>query len=166
MKSRAARQGRRDCGFTLIELIVIVLILTVVIGLVGLNLTRDASDQLKDETQRLGMVVQAAQEEAILNGRIFALTVARDGYQVLTPDDKGLLSAIKGDALYQPHPLPDGIEISAATLEGQPAEKGRIDIVIDPTGLLPAFSVEFRAGDIRWRLEGLANGTLRNDRIS
>jgi general secretion pathway protein H len=166
MKLRAARHGRRDCGFTLIELIVILLILTIVVGLVGLNLTRDASDQLKDEAQRLALVLQAAEEEAILNGRVFVLTVARDGYQVLTPNDKGKLDKISDDALYQPYRLPDGMAISAASVDGIPAEQGRADILIDPSGLLPAFTVDFRAGEVRWRLEGLANGTTRNERLS
>lgn len=158
--------SRRDCGFTLFELIVIVLILTVVIALVGLNLTRDASDQLKDEVQRLAMVLQAAEEEAILNGRIYVVAVARDGYQVLTPDDKGKLGNISDDALYRPYHLPDGMAISAASIDGVPAAQGRADILIDPSGLLPAFTVDFRAGEIRWRLEGLANGTTRNERLS
>jgi general secretion pathway protein H len=162
----AGRSIGLAAGFTLIELIVILLILTVVIGLVGLNLTRDASDQLKDETQRLALVLQAAEEEAILNGRVFVLTLARDGYQVLTPNDKGKLDKIADDALYQPYRLPDGMVISAASVEGIPAEQGRAEILIDPSGLLPAFTVDFRAGELRWRLEGLANGTTRNERLS
>jgi general secretion pathway protein H len=163
---QAARQGCRASGFTLFELIVIVLILTVIVGLVGLNLTRDASDQLKDEAQRLAMVLQAAEEEAILNGRVFVLALTRDGYQVLTPNDKGKLDKISDDALYQPYRLPDGMAISAASVEGIPAAQGRADILIDPSGLLPAFTVDFRAGEVSWRLEGLANGTTRNERLS
>lgn len=165
--SALARLGyRRPAGFTLFELIVIILILTVVIGLVGLNLTRDASDQLKDEAQRLAMVLQAAEEEAILNGRVYVVALARDGYQVLTPDDKGKLGRISNDELYRPYRLPDGMTISAASIDGVPAVQGRADILVDPSGLLPAFTVDFSAGEIRWRLEGLANGTTRTERLS
>ncbi len=166
MKSRAARQGRRACGFTLIELIVILLIITVVIGLIGLNLTRDASDQVRDEAQRLALVLQAAEEEAILNGRVYVLSLARDGYTFRTPDDKGKLVAVGNDELYRTHRLPAGIEISAAAVEGASADAGRLDLVIDPSGLLPPFRVEFRAGEVSWRLEGLANGTRRSERLS
>lgn len=164
--AKAAHGSRRGAGFTLFELIVIILILTVVIGLVGLNLTRDASDQLKDEAQRLAMVLAAAEEEAILNGRVYVLALARDGYQVLTPDEQGRLGKVGNDALYRPYRLPDGMTISAASVDGIPAAQGRADILIDPSGLLPAFTVDFSAGEIRWRLEGLANGTTRNERLS
>ena len=162
----AAPGYQRPAGFTLFELIVILLILTVVIGLVGLNLTRDASDQLKDEAQRLAMVLQAAEEEAILSGRIYVVALARDGYQVLTPDDKGKLGKISNDALYRSYRLPDGMVISAASVDGVPAVQGRADLLVDPSGLLPAFTADFSAGEIRWRLEGLANGTTRIERLS
>lgn len=164
--STLAHGDRHGAGFTLFELIVILLILTVVIGLVGLNLTRDAADQLKDEAQRLALVLQAAEQEAILNGRVYVVAVARDGYQVLTPDDKGKLGKISNDALYRPYRLPDGMAISAASVDGVPAAAARADILIDPSGLLPAFTIDFRAGEIRWRLEGLGNGTTRNERVS
>jgi len=60
----------RAPGFTLIELVVILLLLAIVLGMVGVNLARDDSGRLRDEAARLDVSIKAARQEAVLQGRI------------------------------------------------------------------------------------------------
>ena len=53
-------------GFTLIELVVILLIVGVVLGLVGIVYTRSPVDEVREEAERLAQQLQVLQDEAEL----------------------------------------------------------------------------------------------------
>jgi len=73
----------RQRGFTLIELAVIVLIVTIIIAAIGINLTRSDRDRVRDEAERLAVLIQAARDEAVLQGRVLVMELTDDGYRFL-----------------------------------------------------------------------------------
>lgn len=56
----------RSRGFTLLELLVVIVIAGIILGLATVNATPDAQRQLRDEAQALALRFQSAHEEARL----------------------------------------------------------------------------------------------------
>jgi len=155
---RAARERVR--GFTLIEVLVVVMIIVVIVGLVGVRLMRGPADIVREESERLALVLSAAREEAILQGRVFAFGAGRESYRFLRLERNGRLKITGDDELLRPTRLPHGITIEALQIEG--AGEAALDgLVFLPSGELPAFRVVLASAGIRWSVVGAPDGTIR-----
>lgn len=157
-----ARAPIRSRGFTLIELVVVLLILTIILGMVGVQLTRDENDVVRDEAQRLALVLQSAQQQAILEGRPYAFALTKDGYQFLRLGDKGRLVPIEADEILAPRLLPRAIMLAPAKASDRMKQsKQRADLILfDPSGEFPAFAMVFEIGDIAWYVQGRTDGRI------
>jgi len=77
-------QTRQQYGFTLIELMVVVVIVAILFSYTTLAIRNDsAEDLIKKEALRLERLVQLALEEAILRGEEYAIEIHLDGYRFL-----------------------------------------------------------------------------------
>jgi len=153
------RRATCQRGFTLIELAVILLIITIVIAAVGINLTRSDHDRVRDEAERLALLLQAARDEAILQGRVVVLQINTDGYRFLEVGDDGKLSAIGAGDLLAPHELPAPITASTDR-EGNGTSK-KVGLVFDPTGGIGPFRVTLRLNATEWYVHNLIDGEIR-----
>jgi general secretion pathway protein H len=154
------RLCQREHGFTLIELSVVLLIITITIALVGINLQRGDTNRVRDEADRIVILLQAAREEAILQGQVFAVQFSKEGYQFLQLDSKGQLTVIKTDEVLSPRALPDGVTLSFE-MDGAAADQ-QAGLIIDPSGRFSPFVLTLRAGEAVWQAEGLANGKIQS----
>jgi len=64
---------RRDAGFTLIELGLILLIMSVVLTLIIPRMMDTSHRQLESQARRLAVIFRNLHDEAILNGRVYRL---------------------------------------------------------------------------------------------
>ena len=146
-------------GFTLIEIMVVLLIIAVMIGMIGVNLQRGDSNRVRDEADRIVILLQAAREEAILQGQVLAVQFSKDGYRFLRLN-KGKLERIEQDDVLSPRALPDGITLSF-TIDGAAADT-EAGLVLDPSGSFLPFVLTLRAGEATWKALGLANGKIQS----
>jgi general secretion pathway protein H len=146
-------------GFTFIELVVTLLILGVIISLIGLNLVPNDSDRARDEAQQLTLLIQSARDEAILRGVVYALQMTENGYRFLRLNDEGRLAPFPAGDLFGPRALPERVTV-ALVVEGLP-ETDAAGLILDSSGLLPAFVITLRAGRAVWYIEPEADGKLR-----
>lgn len=147
-------------GFTLIEVLVVLLIIGVMLGVVGVNLMRDSTDTVHEEADRLAMLLQTAQQEAILQGQLFAFASSDSGYRFLRLDDKGRLSPVKDDLL-RSRELPPGVKIASVRLDGG-GDAPKDGILLPPSGELPGFKILIEAGPARWHVVGMPGGEIRS----
>jgi len=153
-------------GFTLIEILVVVIIIATIssMALLSLNLIGD-DRELDTERKRLATLLEVAQDEAVMQGREFGLEVLRTGYRFVEFDPlTSQWSEILGDDLYRLRQLPDGMELELYVedkrilLEADPKvfetpKDGEISMEVDDymPHLLVFSSGEMTAYEIRLR---------------
>jgi general secretion pathway protein H len=147
-------------GFTLIELMVVVLIIVIVLGMVSINLEPDRESVVRDEARRMALLLRTAQQESILQSKILAVEITPAGYVFLMLDNNSEFKPLSRDEILRPRELPRDITISAVNIEGSPVtEKPRL--ILLPTGELPEFTITFSLGDIRWQVQGAFSGEIK-----
>jgi general secretion pathway protein H len=152
----------RTRGFTLIEILVVVLLLVIMMAMVGLKLGGDDRKDVRQESERLAALLLMTQQEAILQGRVLAVLLQDTGYQFQGVDDKNHFVDLDKDSLLRPYEFPNTISIRAITLDGAPAGK-EPRVILFPTGeLAQAFEITLSKGDVRWYVEGGLDGAIRS----
>jgi len=151
----------RARGFTLIELLVVVVIIATVVALAGAQLMRSPGEVVRDESERLALLLQAAREEAILQGRVFAFGAGRESYRFLRLERDGKLKIAADDELLRPRQLPPGVSIESLQVEGTGEGSQPQGVVLLPSGDLPAFRILLSGGGARWSVIGAPDGSIR-----
>jgi type II secretion system protein H len=151
----------RSRGFTLIELLVVVVIIGVMVALAGAQLMRSPSEAVREESEHLALLLQAAREEAILQGRVFAFGAGRETYRFMRLDRDGKLKVTRDDEVLRPRRLPPGVTIEALKIEGAEGESTQPQgVVFLPSGDLPAFRILLAGRGARWTVVGTPDGTI------
>jgi type II secretion system protein H len=156
------RKGGGSKGFTLIEVAVVMLVIVIVLGIVSVNLEPDRETPVRDEARRMVLLLKTAQQESILQGKILAVAIERQGYYFLMLNDNNEFRPMDGDEVLRARPLPSGIVISMVDIDGMPdtEETETPRLILLPTGELSPFTVIFSRGDVRWRVEGALTGEI------
>jgi general secretion pathway protein H len=157
---------RRAClqqhGFTLIEIMVVMLVIGIVLGIVSVNLEPDRETPVRNEARRMVLLLQTAQQESILQGKVLAVAIEHQGYYFLMLNDNNEFKPMDGDEVLHARPLPSGVVISRVDIEGMTEDKDTETprLILLPTGELSPFTVIFSRGDVRWRVEGTLTGEI------
>lgn len=103
------RKFGRASGFTLIEILVVVVIVGIVMTVALLSLSLAGDDgQIRREARRFMSLVDVAQDEALMQGREFGLELMTDSYRFVEYDPIGnQWSEILGDDHLRFRQLPE-----------------------------------------------------------
>ena len=126
----------QDSGFTLLELLVVMVIIGVVVAMATISASVVGADrELDQEARRLQAVLAQAREEAMLDGRDVGLRIDRDGYDFLRYNGRlATWELVADDVLLRERNLPEGVD---ARLQVE-ARDVQLKPRVAPTEELPA----------------------------
>jgi general secretion pathway protein H len=103
---------RRASGFTLLEILVVMVIIGVVVSMAALSVNVLGSDsELDREAERLQGILGQAREDAMLEGRDVGLRLDPRGYDFVRYDARfERWTAVAADPLLRERALPEGLE--------------------------------------------------------
>ncbi|MCG7897354.1 MAG: type II secretion system minor pseudopilin GspH [Candidatus Thiodiazotropha lotti] len=156
-------------GFTLIEVMVVVVIIGILINYVAISFGRNApGDQLRDEAQRLNSLLKLASEEALLRSTLIGVDITEESYGFLSLNEGEW--EVVSDNLFRERQLPPGVEISVATAlpEGDDEEKRTPEIILLNSGEMTTFELKVSSEqvDSYYRLTGNELGELSLEHVS
>jgi general secretion pathway protein H len=138
-------------GFTLVEVLVVVLIVAVLVSLVAVRLASGARQTLQEEAQRLAALLAHARDEAIVTGAPLAWQGADAGYRFLQRGPDRTWQPVAGDASLRARSLPPGVRLVAIETPAT-AGRGAPTIVLAPTGVAEPFRITLASGEQRARV--------------
>ena len=111
--SRAFDLGSRfSRGFTLVEVLVVMVLIGITVGLVSLSVRSSGEREAEQEARRLAALVQLASEEAVLKSQEIGILFRRDGYQFYFLGSDNTWQPLE-DEVFRVRTLPPGFVLAA-----------------------------------------------------
>ncbi|MFZ2235615.1 MAG: type II secretion system minor pseudopilin GspH [Dokdonella sp.] len=152
-------------GFTLLEILVVVVIIGVLAGAVVLAVDSGSARQLERESNRFSALLQQACEQAELGGRDIGVLMLDDGYGFASQVD-GYWKPQPADGVLRQRHWIDGLN-SEMTRDGRriafnEAEGREVlpQMICYSSGELTPFVLSLKLGEDEVRIEGKGDGTL------
>ncbi|XOZ34184.1 type II secretion system minor pseudopilin GspH [Halomonadaceae bacterium KBTZ08] len=141
----------QSAGFTLIELMVVLVIVGLLLSLIGLNIGGGGERrELREVARSLYLRMQAASEEAVMTNREIGIRFQKDGYEFLqldreqaqwAPVPRGGLSGASLPAWVELELMTDGGEADALETGDDDKQQPEPDLVFFSSGESTAFDL-------------------------
>lgn len=149
-------------GFTLIEMLVVLLIMGLMVGLVSTTARPDERGQLRIEADRLAQLLELAGTESRLTGKSIAWTADGPGYRFWRFSEEAGWSEISDSDLLRARALPAGMMISGLRVETMKPRgaQGVFRLEFAPNGETLAFAIDLSLGALHYRVTGSPIGEI------
>ncbi len=147
-------------GFTLVEMLVVVLIMGILVGAISVKLQPGNSDLLHVEAERLAQLLELASQESRITGNAIVWTSDGSRYRFWRQGSDDAWSEIRDDDLLRGRSLPHGMVISQLRNEATRAQPTmRLEFPSD--GSMSAFSMDLTLGSAHYGIAASPVGDLR-----
>ncbi|MHB1098495.1 MAG: GspH/FimT family pseudopilin [Burkholderiales bacterium] len=132
-------QTRGQIGFTLIEILVVLLLMGIVSALVVANIAPDNTGKLRIESEKLALLLEQAAEEAHTGQKELGWSTEGAGYAFWQRQEDGEWIRID-EGIYRPRNLPDEMRIEDITVNQNRIAPGA-RLVFEPSGINQPFEM-------------------------
>jgi general secretion pathway protein H len=115
--SKHANAYRRASGFSLLELLVVIVIIGIAVSFATLAFGDNQADRMSHKSQQLAALIELSKEQAIFNSEELGILFTEDSYafykltSVIDKDrnERSVWIPIEGDRILSKRTLPDGL---------------------------------------------------------
>ncbi len=134
-------------GFTLLEMLVVLVVVSIMLSVVTLNLMPNAQTVLREESQRLAFLMENGAMSSQAGGQPLAWSGTGNSYRFWSRTREGEWLRIEHDNLLHPRTLPDDVHIGEVSFNGRHIEPGSL-IMLSPELAAKEFRVSLVNGDL------------------
>ncbi|CAA6808108.1 MAG: Unknown protein [uncultured Thiotrichaceae bacterium] len=154
-------------GFTLLELLIVMVIIGVIVGAATLSIPHNKTSQIEKEAQRFQALLKLARDEAVFQSRSVGVLFEESGYQfMLSGEEQGQWVALS-DKQLRPRVLPEGfsfrvdVQGQMVSFEDADSEERLVPhVFVLSTGEITPFNVtisDTALHEIEMRFDGFGN---------
>ena len=150
---------RHQAGFTLVEILVVLVIIGITVALVSINLMPDDRRVLTTEAQKLALLFEQARDEAIISGKEIAWSVEGDKTRFWRKDDQGKWIPSSGDDLFRDRDFAPGVKLIELQINSVKAAMNE-RLIFSPGGMNMPFRFDLGLNASRVSITGGNQGKL------
>lgn len=158
------RPAARQAGYTLIEVMVVVVIIAALSGLVVLGLRPNDGAQAEQEARRLAALLELSLAEARASGRTVAWSPEDGGYSFWQVSDSGDWARFPGDSIYRRRTFGGSTAFQQVLLDARELAPGD-RVILSPHGSRGLIEATIAGGNARFLLRGGVVGRISLQRI-
>lgn len=128
-------------GFTLLEMLVTLVVASIMLSVVTLNLMPSAQSVLREESQRLALLMENGAMSSQAGGQALAWSGTGNSYRFWLRTKEGEWVRIERDNLLHPRNLPEAVRIGEVSFNGRRIEPGSL-VMLSPELSAKDFSVK------------------------
>ena len=134
-------------GFTLLEMMVVLVVASIMLSVVTLNLMPTAQSVLREESQRLAFLMENGAMSSQAGGQPLAWSGTGNSYRFWMRTKEGEWVRIDRDNLLHPRTLPEAVRIGEVSFNGRRIEPGAL-VVLSPELSAKDFRVSLLSSDL------------------
>lgn len=155
-------RGSNCGGFTLVEVLVVMVILAVLAGSISLTLPDERQGRHQAAVEAWQRQAMWAADNSLWQGRPHAWEVGEAGARILIGHQGQWAEHPAPESRRQP--LPEGMRVTAIEQEGQSRSFG--DSIVFRGGEVPAFHIRLESPHGVWRISGDPGGRIQWQRLA
>jgi len=167
----------RARGFTLIEILIVMVIISIVGAVAILTISQNENSRLDSLSKEMANMIVLAETQAMLQPTIIGLSISTDSYQFYqyqeTKNEKDNPWRPLTASPFQLHIIPKGVQVTLK-IEGkiippsEPMESPDPTLIISTNGDMTPFVILFghTGSEPRYRIVGDENGNVKREKIS
>lgn len=159
-RNTRAIAAAKNRGFTLIEMLVVLVIMGLLVGLVSTIAQPDDRALLRVEAERLAQLMNIAETESRFSGKSIAWTSDGPGYRFWRFSEDLGWSEIVDEDLLRARTLPQGMRISNMRVENRRSPQ-HMRVEFSPYGSVLVFNVEMSLGAAHYTVANSPVGDVR-----
>ena len=135
-----SRSQNRCSGISLLEMLVVLVLVSILLGAVSLNFFTSPSEQVKSAATHLRDQLVVLRDQAILQGKLYSIVFSSSEYEFMTLSADNKLVELENDDFLKSEKLPDGMHFSNLDVyRNKIGDKHAL--FADSSGILPTFQL-------------------------